>query len=327
MKTLRQIILPATAALLLAGCTTGNDGWTLRGEAPAGVETVYLQAPTNAGGWYTLDSAKVSSGKYHFSESRANSQIFAVKLGDNTVYIPADSTETIELTADGVRSGSAEADLFNKVESVYASGGDGHELLQALDGNYASTAAYYATRLVKDRLLIRTVANRYNEECPNDPRTAILRAEFGKMTPRGEAPIEQKVIYADEIGYYDIELMDRNGKMHKLSDIVDANPLTVLAYVDFTSSDTPAITRALGDARSAGAEIYEVGFCDNQHLWAIASEGLPWTNVYQSDAADRVHISQYAVGTFPTFFIIKNGEIVERVTDYTKLATSIKQHK
>lgn len=322
----KQTLLYIFGALILAGCSD-NKGWNLKGEAPEGVETVFLQAPNNFGGWYTLDSARVEGGKYSFSEPRANSQIYALKLGENTFYVPADSTETITVTADGRRSGSDEAEIFNAVESVVKSGGSGRDILKALDGKYASTAAYYATRLTKDRSLLRTVTNRYSEERPTDPRTAILRSEFEKTMPKGTGEVQQQVIYADEIGYYDIELMDRNGKMRKLSEVVDANPLTVLAYVDFTSEETPAITLALGETNSAGAAIYEVGFAENQHLWAVDSEALPWVSVYQSDAADSSHLGSYAVNSLPTFFIIKNGEIVDRVNDYTKLLQTLNSYK
>ena len=129
---------------MLTGCSK-TEGWSLKGEAPDSIKTVYLQAPTNSGGWYTLGSAKVEGGKYAFNEPRANSQIYAVKIGEKTLYVPADSTESINLTADGVRSGSTEAELFNKIDGVYLSGGSGRDMLVALDGKYSSTAAYYAT--------------------------------------------------------------------------------------------------------------------------------------------------------------------------------------
>lgn len=319
MKRYSVILL---SAALLTGCSKPG-GWSLSGGAPDSVDTIYIQAPTYAGGWYDLDSTIVKNGKYSFNLPKANGTIYRVKGADYLVYVPADSTETLSLSANGIRSGSAEAELFNRIDSL---SGDSRELLKALDGNYATTAAYYATRLNKDYRLLRTVANRFHEERPNDPRTAILKAELVKKIPKS-TPTEQQVILAEEINYFEIELIDRNGQLRKLSETVVANPLVVLAYVDFSNSDVPAITRALGDSRNAGAEIYEVGFEENQHLWANASEGLPWVNVYQSDAAPRVHINQYAVASFPTFFIFKNGEIVDRITDYTKLSETVKNLK
>lgn len=321
------IYLMTGAAVIMAACTR-SDGWTLEGTAPDGADTAYILAPTISGGWYKADSTAVENGRYTFSMPRANSEIYRVDLGGKTWYVPADSTETITIDADGRRSGSEEAEMFNAVDAAIASGADVRDILLALDGNYASTAAYYATRTVRNRQLLHTVANRFNEEKPSDPRTAVLLAEVERLLAKnGTKAGQQQVIVADEISYYDIKLMDRDGRMHKLSETVDSNPLVILAYVDFTDDNLQPITRALGDARSAGAAIYEIGFAENQHLWANASEGLPWTAVYQSDAGDKMHISQYAVAGFPTFFILKNGEITERVNDYTKLQEAINRHK
>lgn len=325
MNRLHLYILGAAAAILTA-CTR-SDGWTLEGIAPDETDTVYILAPTMNGGWYKVDSAAVDNGRYSFSLPRAKNEIYRVDLGNKTYYVPADSTETITLDADGTRSGSAEAEMFNAVDAAVAFGADSKDILRALDGNYASTAAYYATRAVRNRLLLRTVANRFNEEHPGDPRTEVLLDEVERMLAKGGAPSGQQIIVADEISYYDIELMDRDGRMHKLSETADTNPLVILAYVDFTADNVQAITRALGDAQSAGAAIYEIGFHENQHLWANATEGLPWTAVYQSDAGDKMHISRYAVTAFPTFFILKNGEITERVSDYTKILDAINRHK
>lgn len=320
MKKLPIFILSAVA---LAGCSK-TEGWSLDGYAPDGIDKVYLQAPARTGSWYDLDTAIVKDGKFTFSLPEANGTIYRLKIGDQSIYLPADSTESLSVSAGGVRSGSTEALLFNTVDSLR---GNSRELLRNLDGNYATMAAYYATRINKDYRLLRTVANRFYEEKPDDPRTAKLMSELKGYRSDSTQTAEQTVIFAEEIGYYDVNLMNRNGDMQRLSDIVETTPLVILAYVDFSTESAAAITRILGDARSDGAEIFEVGFADNQHLWANASEGLPWVNVYQSEAADHTHMHQYAITSLPTFFIIKNGEIVERVEDYTTLAEIIRNHK
>lgn len=321
---MRKFLPILLSAVFITGCSK-TDNWTLTGEAPEMVDSVYIQAPARNGSWYDLDTTAVNNGKYAFSLPKANGTIYRLKLGGQIIYIPADSTETIIVSKNGTRSGSENALLFNRVDSLR---NDSRELLRTLDGHYASTAAYYATRLNKDFRLLRTIANRFNEERPRDSHTAILLADLKALTPKADSlTTEQKVIFAEEISYYDIELMDRNGNLQKLSDVVDNNPLTILAYVDFTNDDTPAVTRALGDARSEGAEIYEIGFAENQHLWSNHTEGLPWVCVYQSDAADRTHINQYAVAGFPTFFIFKNGEITDRVNDYKTLTSTLQKYK
>ena len=314
----------ALLGLVAAGCSK-TDSWSLAGVAPAGVDTVYIMAPTLAGGWYALDSAAVDSrGNYGFTLPRAKGELFRVDLGGRSVYLTADSTESLTLDSLGVRGGSVEAGLFNAVDSALAAGADARRVLRALNGEYASKAAYYATRLMRDRRLQQTVANRYSEERPGEPLTAVLLSELQRMLPK-KVSDEQTVILADEIGYYDVELMDRNGKMQKLSDLVEANPLVVLAYADFTTSDVQGVTIALGEAQNAGAAIYEIGFGENQHQWAAASEGIPWVSVYQSDAGDRTHISQYAVGQFPTYFVIRNGSVVGRTSDSSELPNLLKK--
>ncbi len=318
MKIFQHLILGSL--LLAAAACTKNQGWTLSGAAPAGVDTVYVMAPMLTGGWYALDSAAVSAnGQYRFTLPRANGELFCVKVGNRSVYLTADSTETLTLDSLGVRGGSAEALLFNSVDSALNAGADAKGLLRVLEGNYASKAAYYATRRMRNHILLRTVANRYLEERPNDPLTVVLTTELRAAMPKTQEPGEQTVILADEIGYYDIELMDRNGDMRKLSELVESNPKVVLAYADFTTSDVQKVTLALGEAQSRGAAIYEVGFGENQHQWAAASEGIPWVSVYQSDAADVTHIRQYAVGSFPTYFVITDGVVTGRASNQAEL--------
>lgn len=319
-----------SALILLAALTLGldacskSDSWSLKGTAPAGVDSVFVMAPTLTGGWYALDSAKVDSkGNYSMTLPRANGEIFRVDLGAKSVYLTADSTEALTLDSLGIRGGSVEAELFNAVDSAIAAGADAKEVLRALNGNYASKAAYYATRLMRNRRLLQTVTNRYVEEQPGNPLTAVLTAELQKMLPKAQSSGEQTVLLADEIGYYDVTLMDRNGQMQSLSDLVNANPLVVLAYADFTTPNVQAVTLALGEAQSAGAAIYEIGFGENQHQWAAASEGIPWVSVYQSDAADKTHIRQYAVAEFPTYFVIRNGEVVARASNAEELKKSL----
>lgn len=333
---MKKLPLYIAAALALCSCS-GGEKWSLRGEAPDGLgeeTTAYLEAPTAMGTWTVTDSVAVIPGKsFTLSGPRAaRGTLMRLRIGQSTVYVPLDSTENLTLAADLSLAGSPEAELISKVSSIIndPAGTDTRRaLLTALEGNYATTAAYYAARLTGSPRIVRTVANRFNEELPGDPRTAVLLADLRRLSPRPAAPdsVMEQVIYAPEIGYFDFELMDRNGRMRKLSETVGANPLTVLAYVDLANSEAPGITRALGDARNAGAEVFEVGFEANQHLWAAATEGLPWVNVYQSEAADDTHMGQYRVVDLPTFFLIKNGEIVERIADPAELVNTVNRYK
>lgn len=312
-------------ALTLASCA-GHEGWTLEGTAPAGTTQVYLEAPTTAGTWYAVDSvAPAADGKYTITTPRAKGEILRVTAGSLVAYVPADSTETISISAEGLRSGSIEAVLFNAVDSVTAAGGTGRDMLVTLNGHLASMAAYYATQRIDDLRLLQTVANRHVEELPTNARTAVLLDRFEAL--RTAKPTDEKaVIVAPEIGYYDISLPGRDGKSKLLSDLVDNNHVVVLAFSDFERPENSAVNVTLSEAHHSGAAVYEVGFDRNEHLWQERTAHLPWVNVYQNETGDRTAISQYFVTALPTAFIIVNGEIRDRIDDISTLNPTLKKY-
>lgn len=319
MKPLHLIIYGA-AATSLASCA-GHDGWTLEGTAPDATPVVYLDGPTATGGWYAIDSVEpADDGKYKIERPRAKGEIYRVVAGQLIAYIPADSTETVTLAADGTRGGSVEALLFNSVDSVMSAGGDVSAMMRALDGHLASMAAYYATQRMDNNRLLQTVANRHSAELPDNPRTQVLLARYERMrTRQTPASGEQTVLYVPEIGYYDISLPGRDGKPARLSDVVDNNRVVILAFSDFERAYNAAVTMALGEAYSAGAAVYEVGFDRNEHLWHDRTAELPWVNVYQAETASKQAISQYFITELPTVFIIVDGEIKERLADFSDI--------
>lgn len=325
----KQFITLLSSTLLLAACSHQPE-WKITGSVPAGTSMVVLEEPGVAGQWTPTDSvAPDSNGKFSMTRPAANGTIYRLAAGGDTVYLPADSTETITLTIDSVKGislgGSPEAALFMKVDSVLAAapaGETANALLRTLDGNLSSLAAYYAVSRVDDWRLLRTVANRHLEEKPTEPRTAVLAARFENARRKradNKGAASPVVLEAPVTRYFDIELMNRQGKMQKLSSLIETAPVALLAFVDVDAESSPAVHLALGEANNAGVQIYEVGFSQNQHIWANAIESLPWANVYQSETAGRTHLQQYRVDGLPTFFLFRNGELVERITELTKL--------
>lgn len=323
----RHLFLLASVALLASCAREQNPSWTLRGTAPGGTTMVYLEEPTVRGGWQVIDSVTPSGTSYEFSTPAAPGTIYRVSVGSRVTYIPACGTETITLTEDGRRSGSEEAVLFNIVDSTMRASADVYDLLKALDGKYATLGAYYATMVNGNPRLIKTVANRFNEERAGEPLTVALLArvnELDRQRIRRDPNADHSVIVAPEIGYYDIELPDAFGTLRKLSDVVDSNPLTILAFADTERPGNSSLTMALGEARQAGAAIYEVGFDRNIHLWADRTGSLPWTNVFFSESTPRTVLSQYLVSELPTIFIISDGTITHRLSDPAKIKSVLK---
>lgn len=332
MKKQHLIIYSAVLAALVSCSGEQHDGWTLEGTAPEGTTQVFLEEPSPLGGWRVVDSVAPEGLKYRFETPAAEGTIYRVSVGGDMVYVPAFGTETISLSADGIRSGSDEALIFNSVDSVLRAKGSTHELLKVLDGKYSTMGAYYATLMSTDPRVLKTVANRFNEERPDDALTAALlervkRSDALRRKKNASQTEEQQVIYMPEIGYYDIELPDADNKPRKLSEVAENNNVTILAFSDFERPENAAVTIALGEARQAGAGIFEVGFDRNQHLWAIRSAELPWTNVFYSESAPRTIVSQYLVSELPTFFIISNGTITQRLNDPAAIKDALKNAK
>lgn len=323
--------------LILSACSGKQEAWTLTGELPAGVKTVTLELPSLTGGWYTADSVTINdSGEFTITRERANGEMYRLNIDGKYVYVPADSTETLGLSmsqeGNYVITGSHEAALFSDVSAILDATADSttqRRLLLALQDDFGSTAAYYANLRLRgqNRRLLRAVANAYSNTRPDDPRTAILLKQLKQQT-KPVASGDSIVIEAPELGYFDIDLMNRKGEQITLSSVVDSHAVTLLAFVDFANEYTPALNMIIGEIYTTypNIGIYEVGFGENQHQWANATKELPWVNVFQSESAPQTHLVQYAVNAVPTFYIIKNGEIVERVDNTDNLKESIKKH-
>ena len=61
-------------------------------------------------------------------------------------------------------------------------------------------------------------------------------------------------------------------------------------------------------------------------LWRQAAKNLPWITVYDPMSIDSQNVGNYNVNGIPTTFIIKNGEIVERVEDATRLKAAVARY-
>ncbi|MBE6305655.1 MAG: hypothetical protein E7082_07075 [Bacteroidales bacterium] len=330
---LRHIITAAASIIAIVGCNH-HGGWTLRGNAPEGTTQVYIESPTDAGSWETIDSVAPQNGEYEFRLPAAKGTIYRVSASNTVYYVPADSTETITLSANGIRQGSQQAALFNQVDSIIKSGNP-TELFPILEGNFASLAAYYAALTSGNYSVLRTVAQFHSTQLPDSERTrTLLEREKREREKRlkqqreatGNSSQTQTVIYAPEISYFEIERINPKGEMKKLSDVVESNPIVVLAFSDFERPENSELTMVLNDVYTSGVAIYQVGFDRNSQLWANRAADLPWTCVFQSESDSKAPITSYMVTELPTIFLLVNSEIVERVTDYTTLKATVAKY-
>ncbi len=105
----------------------------------------------------------------------------------------------------------------------------------------------------------------------------------------------------------------------------------VLNFTAYGAEASPAFNLELAkvyDAHKAeGLEIYQVSVDDDEFLWKQAARNLPWITVYNSPKDGAETLLKYNVGQIPATYVInRNGELVERVPDVTKLETTVRRY-
>ncbi len=348
------------AAGLLTSCK-GSDSWSVKGCVENAPETMLLVQASDNGRWFTLDSVKTDSkGNFSYSRDKAlYPDIYRITVDDKSVYFPIDSTETVTVNfnADDVDatydiSGSTAADMLMAVDrrirqvakekGVDAVAGDSllkRELGGMIIGDPAGIVSYYiinkqinGTRLFNpanraDNRIIGAVANAYTQFRPDDPRAKYLRALFLANRPLNTRSASGDTIKATEITYFDIDLMDHKGIPHKLSDAVNGNKVVVLSFTVYQADGSTPYNVALADAygkyHDRGLEIYQVALDNDEFQWKQSAKNLPWITVYNPPTANASTLQCYNVRTLPTTYIIANGELAERVTDLSKLNSSV----
>ena len=61
-------------------------------------------------------------------------------------------------------------------------------------------------------------------------------------------------------------------------------------------------------------------------VWRQAAKNLPWITVYDPMSVDSRTVGNYNVTGIPTTFVIRGGEIVERVEDPTRLKAIVARY-
>lgn len=362
MKSTFALISGAAVAVLLAAC--GNSGkWTVKGAvADAGGSTMYLEAPGPIG-WYPVDSVALEgSGSFSISmPAPVAPEIYRLRLGEDAVYFPVDSTETVTVNAsastfatDYTLGGSTGAEMFMHVDSRVreAASADAaadslmkRELSAMMLGDPAGLVSYYIVQKRyadgrpvfdpadrTDLRMIGAVANAYTERYPESPRTKYLSNLFlaNRSAQFPRTSFVSDTLHVDEIPFFDITLYDRDGKQRSLSATAADNRVVVLCFTAYTSEASPVLNLELGKLyeryHDRGLEIFQVGVDPDQYQWATSAANLPWITVYQSPASPASHLTGYNVRSVPAVFVIAGGELTDRVADMESLSSVVGRH-
>ena len=321
--------------------------------------TLILEESSN-GEWLIVDSVKVGkNGKFSVSAPAPEvPNIYQLRCGNQAICFPIDSIDHLTITAkldklssEYTISGSEHAEQVMKIdkEAMQFSGGKGSaaemqawkdQLARQIATDPSGIVAYYTINKYidgkplfdpmndNDLRFIGAVANAFNSFRPNDPRTDYLVNQLleGQRRRRSmSAPTD--TVYANVASLIDIKLQDYNGKEYSLSKVAGEHRVVLLDFTAYTTEIAPQVNRLLNDIyqqyHNRGLEIYQVSLDDDNVAWRQAAKNLPWITVYDPFSISSKNVGNYNVTGIPTTFIIRNGDIVERVEDASRLKAAV----
>ena len=182
-----------------------------------------------------------------------------------------------------------------------------------------------------DLRIIGAVANAFNSFRPDDPRTDYLvNLLLDGQRRRRAMTAPTDTVYADVTSLIDIKLQDYHGKEYSLAKVAEENRVVLLDFTAYQTEISPQLNKLLNDIyqsyHSRGLTIYQVSVDQDNVAWRQAAKNLPWITVFDPRSINSQYVGYYNVTGIPTTFIIRNGEIVERVEDAAMLKSAVAKY-
>lgn len=349
-------------ALILAACGGNEGaGISGVVEGGSDTVKMVIEQSSN-GRWLIVDSVKTNAnGEFAANiPAPANPEIYRLRYGRNMIYFPIDSLEQITINTSAKNfstefnvSGSHNAVTLMNIDKraieIGALRGNERtdaitnwkeELVDTILSNPSSIVSYYIINkyigtdplfdpLVKEDLrIIGAVANGYYTFRPNDPRTTylvnVLRNGRAYHNP-GTAATD--TLQVTETSLFDIKLQDNDGVEHSLADLSKQGKVILLSFTVYAAEFSPSYNAILADVYKKysrrGLEIFQLSYDATDFVWRQSAVNLPWITVYDPAGTNSRNLAMYNVTQLPlTYIIDRNGEIVERVSDPSTLATT-----
>lgn len=359
---MKKILLMMAAVVVLTACN-GNK-FSVEGtiEGANDSTTLILEQSSN-GEWFIIDSIAVGKdGKYSVSAPAPEvPSIYQLRLGGQGICFPIDSLDHLTINAklpnfatDYTVSGSDHAVQIMKLdkEALQFANGKGTDaelkawkdkLSRQIVADPSGIVAYYSINKYingkplfdplddNDLRIIGAVANAFNSFRPDDPRTDYLvNVLLDGQRRRRSMSAPTDTLYADVASIIDIKLQDYHGKDYSLSKVAAENRVVLLDFTAYTAEFSPQINKLLNDIyqsyHSRGLEIYQVSLDQDNVAWRQSAENLPWITVFDPMSVNSKNVGTYNVTSIPTTFIIKGGDIVERIEDATNLKAAVAKY-
>ena len=363
---LQSLILGSLVSglLILASCSE-NKGWKVEGTVSGGAgQKVALQAFNN-NNWYTIDSLTVSSNdrfEYTSATPAAFPEVLRLAYKGSNIYFPVDSISHIKVNtnidnfaSEYNLSGTEAARKFFEIDSLIGqtvaklgeqkAASDSllkRQLTQIVLTSGEPIAGYYIINKriggktlfdptsKRDLSVIGAVAQSFDSQMPEDPRTATLRNMFlsAKVAANPER-VETNTIEVPEAGLSaDIKAYDNKGSQHTLYDVASKGNVVLLSFTNYELEASPAYNVILADLykkyHEKGLEIFQLAFDSDEAEWKQSAVNLPWITLWNAPEDGSAALINYNVNVLPLTYVIgRDGVLRSRVTDPTKLATEI----
>ena len=355
---MKKFFMIMVALIGLTACN-GNK-FHITGNIDGASDTTLVLEQSSNGEWLIIDSVKVDKkGAFDISaEAPEVPSIYQLRLGDQSICFPIDSLDKLTINAklpnfssDYTVTGSEHATQVMKIdkEAMRYAGSKGtdaelqawkDQLSRQIVADPSGIVAYYTINKYidgkplfdpmndNDLRIIGAVANSFNSFRPNDPRTDYLvNLLLDGQRRRRSMSAPTDTVYADVASIIDIKLQDYNGKEYSLSKVAASNRVVLLDFTAYGTEVAPQLNKLLNDIyqsyHSRGLEIYQVSLDQNNVTWREAAKNLPWITVFDPMSINSQNVGAYNVTGIPTTFIIRGGEIVERVEDATRLKAAV----
>nr|AIF26833.1 hypothetical protein [uncultured bacterium fosmid pJB102C1] len=348
---MKKLFLLIVGAALLSACSQKFQvKGTLTGGDPEA--TVYLEhvGITNID---VVDSARLAKdGSFRFKAERPEyPDLYRLRVGNRSILLAVDSTETIGVTADLSNVLDAQFENSPESEAILA-------LRRSLRDNSladhkafaikqmlvdpGSIVAYYAAMQFKgsepvfsltdkeDLKYLRAVATSWQVWKPECDRTKVLCRQVLDQMKDNRIQENNAAMAAfiaeNENTFLDVNLPDENGDSIALSSLRGK-----VILLDFCSTEIEGYKDYLFSMRdrynkyhAKGLEVYQVYPDQNRLLWEDQVRELPWTTVRtQNGLVDPVY-SLYNVQTIPTIYLInRKGEVMGRYIGFANLNEGI----
>ncbi len=183
-----------------------------------------------------------------------------------------------------------------------------------------------------DLTWLRAVANAWNENYPDCPRTEnlaniVAQGRRNQVKPK-EIVLDLNNSKVRELGIIDITMPDINGRERTLSDL--RGKVVLLDFTSFALEGSHERTMQLREIynkyHDRGLEIYQVSLDTNRNFWTQRCEHLPWVSVFCEEGSGSSIINLYQVHTLPYYFLIdRNCDLQARMENIPDLEKAIEK--